>query len=95
MATRTFTVDDYDGDWSRRAAVLITAVMAMSDGVVERVEHIGSTAIPGMAAKNVIDLQASVDDLDRAVDVLDGPLRAIGFERLPVRARPRARRTRR
>ena len=55
----------------------------MSDGVVERVEHIGSTAIPGMAAKNVIDLQASVDDLDRAVDVLDGPLRAMGFERLP------------
>jgi GrpB-like predicted nucleotidyltransferase (UPF0157 family) len=76
-------VDDYDPDWARRADVLIAAVMAMSDGAVERVEHIGSTSIQGMAAKNVIDLQASVDDLDRAVEVLDGPLAAIGFERLP------------
>ena len=48
-----------------------------------RVEHIGSTAIPGMAAKNVIDLQASVDDLDRAAAVLDAPLAAMGFERQP------------
>ena len=30
---------------------------------VRRVDHIGSTAIPGMAAKNVIDLQLTVPDL--------------------------------
>jgi GrpB-like predicted nucleotidyltransferase (UPF0157 family) len=76
-------VDDYDPGWARRADVLIAAVMAMSDGAVERVEHIGSTSIPRMAAKNVIDLQAGVGDLDRAVEVLDGPLAAMGFERLP------------
>ena len=76
-------VADYDRDWPSRAETLIAAVLAAADRGVLRVEHIGSTAIPGMAAKNVIDLQASVDDLDRAVAVLDEPLGALGFERLP------------
>jgi GrpB-like predicted nucleotidyltransferase (UPF0157 family) len=62
-APRVF-VDDYDPDWPRRAETLIASVLAASNGVVHHVDHIGSTSIPGMAAKNVIDLQASVDDLD-------------------------------
>lgn len=76
-------VDDYDRDWLRRAEALIAAVRAAGKGGVHRVEHIGSTAIPGRAANSVIDLQASVDDLDRAAAVLDEPLGAMGFERLP------------
>jgi GrpB-like predicted nucleotidyltransferase (UPF0157 family) len=79
----TLFVDDYDDDWPSRAETLIAAVLAASNGVVHRVEHIGSTSIPGMAAKNVIDLQASVDDLDRAAAALDAPLESMGFERLP------------
>jgi GrpB-like predicted nucleotidyltransferase (UPF0157 family) len=76
-------VADYDAAWPRRADVVIAAVLAASNGLVQRVEHIGSTAIPGMAAKDVIDLQASVADLDQAAAVLESPLRALGFERLP------------
>jgi GrpB-like predicted nucleotidyltransferase (UPF0157 family) len=47
------------------------------------VEHIGSTAIPGMAAKDVIDLQVSVADLDRAAESFDAPLARLGFTRRP------------
>lgn len=43
-------------------------------------EHIGST---GLAAKDVIDLQVSVADLDDAVLAFDAPLQADGFTRLP------------
>ena len=43
-----------------------------------RVDHIGSTAVPGMPAKDVIDLQLTVPDLDAADDL--GPaLTAAGF----------------
>jgi len=35
--------------------------------VAVRIEHIGSTAVPGLAAKDVIDLQVTVADLDPAV----------------------------
>src|SRR4051812_26504952 len=48
-----------------------------------RIEHIASTAIPGMAAKDVLDLQVSVSDLDAAADAFDGPLLTHGFRRLP------------
>ena len=76
-------IDDYSPDWPRRAEALIAAVLAASRGSISRVEHIGSTSIPGMAAKDVIDLQASVDDLAQAVDALDGPLAEMGFVREP------------
>jgi GrpB-like predicted nucleotidyltransferase (UPF0157 family) len=34
------------------------------------VHHIGSTAVPGVAAKDIIDIQVTVDDLDLVNDVL-------------------------
>jgi len=45
-----------------------------------RLHHIGSTAVPGLAAKDVIDMQLTVADLD---SVNDGALAAAGFARIP------------
>jgi GrpB-like predicted nucleotidyltransferase (UPF0157 family) len=83
LAAPRVVIADYDPEWPRRAATLIAAVISASNGIVHRVDHIGSTSIPGMPAKNVIDLQASTADLDRAAVALDLPLAAMGFERLP------------
>ena len=48
-----------------------------------RIEHIGSTSIPMMDAKDVLDVQVSVTDLDIAAERFDRPLIKMGFERLP------------
>jgi GrpB-like predicted nucleotidyltransferase (UPF0157 family) len=48
-----------------------------------RIEHIGSTAIPLMDAKDLLDLQVSVMDLATAAVRFDEPLRGLGFERMP------------
>jgi GrpB-like predicted nucleotidyltransferase (UPF0157 family) len=48
-----------------------------------RADHIGSTAIPGMAAKAVFDLQVSVADLGEAADVFNAPLAERGFVQRP------------
>ncbi|HEY5014533.1 MAG TPA: GrpB family protein [Acidimicrobiia bacterium] len=83
MTAARITISDYDPSWPRRAEAVIELVLAASGGTVERVEHIGSTAIPGMAARDVIDLQATVDDLDAAAAALDASLGALGFARRP------------
>lgn len=83
VTPRDVDVVDYDPDWPRRADALIGLIASNLGEAVRRVEHIGSTAIPGMAAKNVLDVQVSVDDLDRAAEAFDAPLRSLGFERRP------------
>ena len=74
---------DYDPDWPRRAGQLIELLATKLGETARRIDHIGSTAIPGMAAKNIFDIQVSVDDLDRAVEAFDEPLGALGFGRGP------------
>jgi GrpB-like predicted nucleotidyltransferase (UPF0157 family) len=50
----------YDSDWPRRFARLGRELReALGDAAV-RIDHIGSTAVPGLAAKPVIDVQISV-----------------------------------
>lgn len=51
--------------------------------LVDGVEHVGSTAVPGLAAKPVIDLMASVDGLDRALAGAGDLLTAAGWCYVP------------
>ncbi len=62
--------------WAADARRLAARVAAAADGA--RVDHIGSTAIPGLPAKDVIDLQLTVPDLSEA-DRLAPRLTAAGF----------------
>jgi GrpB-like predicted nucleotidyltransferase (UPF0157 family) len=72
-----------DVGWRDRGAVLVERLRAVLGPLAVRVEHIGSTAVPGMAAKPVFDVQVSVVDLEVAVAAFDGPLAGSGFVRLP------------
>lgn len=76
----------YRPDWPERAAALISACQGAFGGLANRLDHIGSTAIPGMAAKDLIDLQVTVADLDLAGRQMDEPLAALGFRRSPYEA---------
>ena len=49
---------------------------------VEEIEHVGSTAVPGLAAKPVIDIMVGVKSLDDT-PILVERLEAIGYEYVP------------
>ncbi len=44
-----------------------------------RIEHVGSTSVPGLAAKPIVDIQVSVPDI-RDLDSYRRPLEALGYE---------------
>ena len=57
---RSAVVVAYDEDWPRRFEVLRAHVEPALAGVAAVVEHVGSTAVPGLAAKPVIDVDVVV-----------------------------------
>ncbi|RJQ77084.1 GrpB family protein [Pseudonocardiaceae bacterium YIM PH 21723] len=73
-------ITDYDPGWPGLAVAAIAELAGGLPGVFTAIEHIGSTAVPGLAAKPVIDLMAATEDLDmvqRHQDILGG----LGFDR--------------
>jgi GrpB-like predicted nucleotidyltransferase (UPF0157 family) len=63
---------EYDLAWPAEFERLRTRVAAAVGGVAVAIEHVGSTAVPGLAAKPVIDVVVVVEphDLQTAVERL-------------------------
>jgi GrpB-like predicted nucleotidyltransferase (UPF0157 family) len=76
----------YQASWSTDADSFIASLQELLGPVACRIEHIGSTAIAGMAAKDIFDLQVSVRDLPEAARIFDVPLSTLGFTRSPYEA---------
>ena len=62
----------YAAEVARLRAVLPT-------GLISAVEHFGSTAIPGLAAKPIIDILVAVRSLGEARQVAVDPLTSLGY----------------
>jgi dephospho-CoA kinase len=75
---------DPDPTWPAQAGRLIARLAAAAGDRLIRVDHVGSTAVPGLPAKDLIDIQAVVADLDAAAAVADAAP-AAGFVRAPGR----------
>lgn len=68
--------------WAGQAERLGARIQAAAPDLILAVDHIGSTAVPGLAAKDVIDLQVAVAGLD-AADRIAPVLAAAGFPAVP------------
>ncbi|QOR70822.1 GrpB family protein [Ruania alkalisoli] len=63
-ATEQVHVQSPHKEWQRRGARLCQELDAtLARWLVAPTEHVGSTAVPGLAAKPIIDVQAAVVDL--------------------------------
>lgn len=71
---------EYDPVWPERYREEIARIVdALPPGVVHRAEHIGSTAVPGMIAKPIVDILIGVDDLESARRAFPPLLERLGF----------------
>jgi GrpB-like predicted nucleotidyltransferase (UPF0157 family) len=73
------TISEYDPAWPSRFEVWRDRIATALGPAAIRIEHVGSTAVPGLAAKPIVDIQVSVADLfDEARYVTQ--LEAIGVQ---------------
>lgn len=71
-------VVDYDAAWPARYELMRARLTAALGDVAVRIDHVGSTAIPGMPAKPVVDIQVSVPDVQDE-DAYRDPIESQGF----------------
>jgi GrpB-like predicted nucleotidyltransferase (UPF0157 family) len=76
-------ISDYDPAWSAMFEKERASVQAALRSFVLNIEHIGSTAVPGLAAKPIIDLLVGITDLDQARSCCIEPLLALGYVYIP------------
>lgn len=80
MGERIIEVVPYDPAWPAQAAEAIMDVREALAGTITEIEHIGSTAVPGLAAKPVIDLMAAAEQF-AAVEAREEALSRLGYRR--------------
>lgn len=62
----------YDPDWTVRFGVWRERLAKSLHLAATRIDHVGSTAVPGMVAKPIIDIQVSVPNVDDEPSYLPG-----------------------
>ncbi|HEY6425068.1 MAG TPA: dephospho-CoA kinase, partial [Pseudonocardiaceae bacterium] len=60
-----------DTSWPEQAQRVIARIAAVAGGRAQRIDHIGSTAVPGLHAKDVLDVQVVVADIEAAQALAD------------------------
>lgn len=69
---------DYDPAWPRRYERERRRIATALGSTASIIEHIGSTSVPGLASKPVIDVLVAVDDVERETSYRE-QLQAAGY----------------
>lgn len=91
MTSRTgkpIVIADYDPAWVRRFEEERAMILhACGRDPFMRIEHVGSTAVPGLAAKPIVDIMPGVRSLDAFAPNI-ARLAALGYEYVPRYEQP-------
>src|SRR5205809_7876507 len=79
---RVVELAPYDSQWPVAFEAEAGRLRAAFGPLALRIDHNGSTAVPGLAAKPVIDIQVSVGSLQPLAPFL-APLASIGYVHVP------------
>lgn len=79
---KPIAIVDYDPVWPQRFEEERQAVVQAVGDAVLALEHIGSTSVPGLAAKPIIDMLAGFQNLDDYLKCIE-PLRPLGYTYVP------------
>ncbi|MCY3506365.1 MAG: GrpB family protein [Chloroflexi bacterium] len=76
--TRTIEIVDYDPAWPDAFTGISQAVAAALGPLALRIEHVGSTAVPGLGAKPIIDIDVVIES-PRVLPLVVEALSTLGY----------------
>ncbi len=83
LAAGPIVIADYDPRWPQKYEEERARIAeAMGEWLLD-IQHVGSTSVPGLAAKPVIDIMPGVRSLDDDGHFI-APLEALGYEHVPA-----------
>jgi GrpB-like predicted nucleotidyltransferase (UPF0157 family) len=59
---QSIVIEDYDPAWVDRFAAASSLLSEILGGLIISIEHVGSTSVPGLAAKPIIDIDLLIED---------------------------------
>lgn len=74
-------VVEYDPQWARHYEEERARIITALGGLIAGIEHVGSTAVPGLGGKPVIDIMIGVAQFEDGEQCV-GPLEELGYEHL-------------
>ncbi len=75
-------VADYDPRWPALFEEEQARILAAIGPWLVDIQHVGSTSVPGLAAKPIIDIMPGIRRLADAVHCIE-PMRALGYQYIP------------
>ncbi len=73
------TIVPYDPNWPAEFLALARPLRERLGESALRIDHVGSTAVPGLAAKDKIDIQVTIQDFGDIATILD-KITALGYQ---------------
>lgn len=82
LASGTVTVLPYDPRWADEFTIASRQIYGAVGPEIIAVHHVGSTAVPGLSAKPLLDILVTVPDFARALELV-AQLATLGYEFRP------------
>lgn len=79
MRTKRVVVEKYDPAWAQDFEKIRNELCGALGGLFVSIEHVGSTSVPGLSAKPVIDIDVVIEDYGVFAQVVEA-LSGIGYE---------------
>ena len=84
--TSSIVVSDYDPGWPKLFEKERARVKSALGSFALTIEHAGSTAVPGLPSKPIIDLLVAVPSVEEAKQRCIGPIEQLGYAYIPAYA---------
>ena len=80
LGRETVAIAPYDSRWPQLFAEERSRLVTLFPSLIRRTEHFGSTAVPGLSAKPIVDMLVEVTSLEETRDRIVPVLEAEGYD---------------